>query len=121
MIEALMLRVSCRYMELRRKAEHAGADLDQYPPIQDSGFAMSESYEERVSEWLGRRPETGSAAKARIELAREILLREISDDDPIIDEHLDRVHAVLLLQGAADWANECAINDLVAEVREARS
>src|SRR5437764_481181 len=69
---------------------------------------------------IAHRPETASAALACVELAREILVREISDDDPVIDERLDRVHAVELLTRVADWANERAVHELAAEVREAR-
>jgi hypothetical protein len=117
--EALMLRVACQYISLRDKAEHAGADVTRHPPL-GNAFKLSEQYEELLREWVDQRPETGAAALARIDLAREILLREISDDNPVIDERLDRVHAVELLAGVADWANERAIAELVEEAREAR-
>src|SRR5205085_4197304 len=116
--EALMLRVACRYVTLRDKAKHSGADVARHPPLAN-GFQFSEQYQELLREWIEQQPETGAAALARIELAQEILLREISDDEPVIDEKLDRVHAVELLRGVSDWANERAIAELVEEVREA--
>src|SRR4051812_43252201 len=89
-------------------------------PRLESGNRLSDRYEELMREWLDQKPETAPAALARIELARVILFREISDDDPVIDEKLDRVHAAELLRGAADWANWRAIQELAAEYQEAR-
>src|SRR3954469_16324913 len=118
-VEAMLLRVGCRYMPLRQRLEDTDIDLGRHPAL-ENGHRLSERYQEAMHEWVDHRPETASAALACVELAREILLREIGDDDPLIDERLDRVHAVELLIRVAEWTNERAAHELAAEIVEAQ-
>jgi hypothetical protein len=116
--EALMIRALFAYCAARNKAEENGVDLSA-DPVAPGFKAMSERYDNLLSEWATEMPNNYLDMMAYLDLVATIIdgervfQREI-DSDVILSTERDFGHALTLLTSVRRWLNEKDMGEYVA-------
>jgi hypothetical protein len=116
--EALMIRALHAYCAARNRAEENGVDLSA-DPVAPGFKAMSERYENLLSEWATEEPSNYLDMLAYLNLVAAIIdgerafQREI-EGEVILDTERDFGYALTLLTSVRQWLNTKDVEQYVA-------